>query len=77
MEVSVLFFGQLTDITGCSQIILPDVQDTEALEEILLERYPTLREASYVITANRKIVRERAIITGNTEVALLPPFSGG
>ncbi|HYH55926.1 MAG TPA: MoaD/ThiS family protein, partial [Anseongella sp.] len=70
-------FGQLTDITECSELQLADMPDTGRLEEALFERYPGLRQARYLMTVNRKIVRERALLSENAEVALLPPFSGG
>ncbi|WP_257666282.1 MoaD/ThiS family protein [Parapedobacter tibetensis] len=77
MEISVFFFGQLTDIIGSRQVRLSDVSDTDALENTLKARYPMLRQSKYVIAVNRKIIREKMDLTSNAEVALLPPFSGG
>ncbi|MFC6102066.1 MoaD/ThiS family protein [Olivibacter domesticus] len=77
MNVSVLFFGQITDITHCSHMVFTDVADTDQLDDILHATYPLLREIKYVITVDRKIIRENVALLENAEVALLPPFSGG
>lgn len=78
MGVLVLFFGQLTDITGCASLRLAEeVQDTDQLNKLLKERYPSLQRAKYVITVNRSIIQGKKELKGNPKVALLPPFSGG
>ncbi|QNL50158.1 MoaD/ThiS family protein [Olivibacter sp. SDN3] len=78
MGISVFFFGQLTDITGCAIMQLKDeVQDTDQLDNLLKERYPLLQQSKYVITVDRTIIRENRRLTPDTEIALLPPFSGG
>lgn len=75
--LSVLFFGQLADITGSRRLTLYDVADTEALQTQLFTRFPLLKEARFVITVNRQVTRQRTAIDEQAEVALLPPFSGG
>ena len=77
MNVSVLFFGQITDITGCSRVQLTDIQDSDQLNDMLHLTYPLLKQAKYIITVNRKIIRDNVTLSENVEVALLPPFSGG
>jgi molybdopterin converting factor small subunit len=77
MEISVLFFGQLADITGTSCIRLSGVKDTETLDRLLRERYPLLEQRSYRIAVNRRMTAEKMALEENAEVALLPPFSGG
>lgn len=77
MSLSILFFGQLTDIVGYSQLVVDFVEDTDQLNKMLLTQYPHLAYTKYVITVNRKIVRTKTALSPNVEVALLPPFSGG
>jgi molybdopterin synthase sulfur carrier subunit len=77
MNVSVLFFGQITDITRCSRMVFNDIADTDQLDERLHAAYPMLKQIKYVVTVDRKIIRENVVLLDNTEVALLPPFSGG
>lgn len=58
-------------------MVFTDVADTDQLNDILHATYPLLRQIKYVITVDRKIIRENVALVENTEVALLPPFSGG
>lgn len=79
MEISVLFFGALTDITGTStsRISIPDVADTDSLEGLLKKQFPRLGEVTYRVAVDRRIIQEKTCLAGHSEVALLPPFSGG
>lgn len=77
MDVSVFFFGQLTELTGCSSINMPVVDDTDLLDRELKQRYPMLGDAKYTMAVNKKIIRQRTQLPEGAEVALLPPFSGG
>lgn len=76
-NTQVFFFGKLTDITGSTAMHLPAVADTDQLQQHLQERYPLLRQATYVITVNKKVIRQCTPLPKDAEVALLPPFSGG
>uniref|UniRef100_UPI0040498E4B MoaD/ThiS family protein n=1 Tax=Daejeonella sp. TaxID=2805397 RepID=UPI0040498E4B len=77
MQVQIMFFGQLTDITGTPELILYDIPDTDALQEILYELYPALANTNYAIAMNKKTIQGNSIFGGDTNIALLPPFSGG
>ncbi|MEH6308643.1 MoaD/ThiS family protein [Olivibacter sp. CPCC 100613] len=77
MAISILFFGQLTDVTGCSQLKIAHVRDTDQLKDSLVERYPLLAHTKYVIAIDKKIIRTNVMLPQEVEVALLPPFSGG
>lgn len=76
MQVNIIIFGRLTDITGAS-IVLNDVSDTNALVKKLHNLYPALTTSKYAIAVNKKIVNENTVLTENSIIALLPPFSGG
>ena len=77
MEVHLTLFGQLTDITGKSDLILQDIPDTETLIKTLHERYPSLANTTYAIALNKKIIVENTVLSGDPHIALLPAFSGG
>lgn len=77
MDVSVFFFGQLTELTGCSSISIPLVDDTDLLDNELKQRYPMLASAKYAMAVDKKIIRQRTQLVEGMEIALLPPFSGG
>jgi sulfur-carrier protein len=76
MPVNIIIFGRLTDIAG-SSLTLENATDTNSLVKELHSRYPTLADAKYVMAVNKMVVHENTMLTENSTVALLPPFSGG
>ncbi len=77
MKVTILLFGQLTDITGTDNIIFDDVPDTVSLTIKLHRQFPALKESKYIIAVDKKIISANTTLYNNCTVALLPPFSGG
>jgi len=75
--MNIRIFGPLEDITGSPSVALDGVRDTSELWEKLLEAYPALRDRKFVIAVNNRIVKEALDLNDRSEVALLPPFSGG
>ena len=76
MAVNIIVFGQLTDITG-SPLSVDNVADTDSLVKELNKLYPSLRDKKYAIAVNKKLVTANTILTNESIVALMPPFSGG
>lgn len=77
MQVDILIFGHLTELIGASEIKLYDLQDSNKLIEFLNNQYPELRDQKYAIAINKKIISSNTLLTDGSNVALLPPFSGG
>jgi sulfur-carrier protein len=76
-KITLLSFGQLTDITGQSTWQMEDINDTDQLQKILIEKHPALANSKYLIAVNMEIIRENVALNPGDVVALLPPFSGG
>jgi sulfur-carrier protein len=77
MKVSVIFFGQLKDITGKSLLEIENVSDLKSLKSALQAKFPRLGKAEYIIAVDKKIVHENVLLQDNFEIAFLPPYSGG
>lgn len=77
MRVKVLIFGQLTDITGESEIYLNEISDRDELVEKLNQQYPALADSKYAIAVDKKVINQNTRLDDECTVALLPPFSGG
>lgn len=77
MEIKILVFGQIADITGAGSITLSGVKDTDELKQRLIQQFPDLLPLEYSIAINKKIVRDNSILQSTDTIALLPPFSGG
>jgi molybdopterin converting factor small subunit len=74
--MKILYFGQLVDVTKMEQEELNDLQDLNALKVRLEEKYPLLKDKSYIFSVNQKVTQE-AQLQATDEIALMPPFSGG
>ena len=77
MQVHLTLFGQLADITRRTEMTLHDIPDTETLVQTLNEMYPLIANVKYAIALNRKVIKDKTILIGDNNIALLPPFSGG
>ena len=76
MDVKVIMFGRLADIAG-NPVSVSGVSDTDGLIKSLHKTYPSLANTKYVIAVDRQVVNENTILSNDSTVALLPPFSGG
>ncbi len=76
MQINIIIFGQLCDLLG-ENLVLNNIADTDSLTAVLNERYPEMVDSKYVIAVNKKLVTRNTLLTNNSTVALLPPFSGG
>lgn len=77
MKIEILFFGQLTDKTGCSSLQLENPGSIELLKKQLFLKFPSLIKATFSIAVNNKLVQEDQMISEKSTIALMPPFSGG
>ncbi len=77
MEINLLAFGQLAEITGKAELRILDVKNTNELNQKLIEQYPKLVAFNYLLAVNKKIVQGNTSLNDKDTVALLPPFSGG
>ena len=71
-----MMFGRLADIAG-NAVSVNDVSDTNSLVTVLHKNYPALTETKYVVAVNKQVIKGNTSLDKNSEVALLPPFSGG
>ena len=80
MTVNVLAFGITREIVGSHvlAIELPEQARIGDLKQLLEERYPALRQLpSLLIAQNRDFAGTQEQIMPGTELALIPPVSGG
>ncbi|KQR94807.1 molybdopterin synthase sulfur carrier subunit [Chryseobacterium sp. Leaf180] len=80
MKLKLLAFGIATDIFGADKIFLEvdDQTTVKDLKQILEEKYDTLRKIrSYFVAVNEEYAEENQILTCDSEIAIIPPVSGG
>jgi sulfur-carrier protein len=77
MAVQVKIFGQLTEIVNSHELTITDISDTNSLINELNKRYPSLSGSRYIVAVNKQTVTSNTVLSDDSVVALLPPFSGG
>ncbi len=77
MEINVLFFGVLAEVTQTMFRHYRDVDSYNDLIHRILDDYPEIFHYSYRVAVNSTIVNEDPGLKDGDEVAFLPPFAGG
>lgn len=81
MQVRVLFFGMLADLTGrrAETLELPTRSTLGELLARCTEKFPKLSgfSGSLALSINQEYAPQTTVLHENDEVALLPPVSGG
>ncbi len=77
--IKVLFFGQLSEMTGQSEIEIDPsgTDDIATLEQYLQAKYPALGQKTYNVALNQILVNDNPPLSEGDEVAFLPPYAGG
>lgn len=75
--VHIKFFGQLAEVAQTNDATLNDVVDTNDVIQKITQQYPSLKNYTYVIALDKKIISGNALVTHKQTIALMPPFSGG
>ena len=77
MNITVKYFGQIAEITKTKSEVVSFSNDTVSeLMVFLYTMYPELKNKSFKVAQNQKLVFNNDKLTG-AEIALLPPFAGG
>jgi molybdopterin converting factor small subunit len=77
MEISVLFFGVLAEVTGIHRKHYRDVKSFAGLRHRVEDDFPEIVHYNFRIAVNNKIVSEDLLLSPGDEIAYLPPFAGG
>lgn len=77
MQVKVLFFGVLSEVTGTDLRYYNDVKSTVDLTHRIVDEFPEIEHYSYRISVNNKIISNDQLLNDHDEIALMPPFAGG
>lgn len=75
MEIKVISFGQIAEITGKEFMV--KAADLDSLKLYLIQKFPELSDRKFAFAVNKKLVQENVVLKQNDFVALMPPYSGG
>jgi molybdopterin synthase sulfur carrier subunit len=77
LKQEIRLFGALTDVTGTDRLEIDPLPDTASLLELLLLQYPALGNYQFTLAVDNNIINGNELLTVESTIALLPPFSGG
>lgn len=77
MEISVLFFGVLAEVTGTNQKHYRGINSFAGLKHRIEDDFPEIVHYNFRIAINNKIVNEDLLLSQGDEIAYMPPFAGG
>jgi molybdopterin converting factor small subunit len=77
MEIKVLFFGVLAEVTGTTFKHYSDVSSMRDLMIRIMDDFPEIVHYKYRISHNSDITDNDLPLKQGDEVALMPPFAGG
>lgn len=77
MQVKVLFFGVLAEVTGTNFKHFRDVKSIGNLKLRIQDDFPEVVHYNYRISLNNEIINNDPKLKDGDEVALMPPFAGG
>ncbi|TXE15002.1 MoaD/ThiS family protein [Seonamhaeicola algicola] len=77
MNIKVKYFGQIVDATNTNEeLVNVNGEQISDLLETLNNKYSQLKNKDFKIAQNKELVSLDTKLNGS-EIALLPPFSGG
>jgi molybdopterin synthase sulfur carrier subunit len=77
MEVKVLFFGVLAEVSGTSIKHYHDVKSISDLKLRIYDDFPEIVHYNFRISINNDITDNDLLLKSGDEIALMPPFAGG
>lgn len=75
MEIKIIAFGRIAEITGKELTI--NASDTDTLKQQLAGKFPQLSGMKYAVAVNKKMTEGNTELNTHDTVALMPPYSGG
>jgi molybdopterin converting factor small subunit len=70
-------FGMLAEKMGTDSLEIENPGSSEVLKQQLVAQFPELKDMTFRMALDRKLLQADTDISQGQEIALLPPFSGG
>lgn len=77
MEIRVLFFGVMAEVTKTSFRFYSNIKSFDDLKLRIEDEFPETVHYNYRIAVNKEIVNTDPVLHDGDEVAFMPPFAGG
>lgn len=75
--VTIEFYGKLKELAVAKIDETFETLSILELDHLLQNKYPILKDETYIYAINNAIATNDAILKNNDKIACMPPFSGG
>lgn len=76
-SITVKSFGKIQEIITEDVVVNFEGETIQDLKNYLVQSYPKLADVYFNVAMNKNIVNDDMIVENQSEIALLPPYSGG
>lgn len=76
-SITVKSFGKIQEIITEDVVVNFEGETIQDLKNYLVQAYPKLADVYFNVAMNKNIVNDDMIVENQSEIALLPPYSGG
>lgn len=77
MEIKVLFFGVLAEVTGINCKHYSGVKSFADLNGRIEDEFPEIVHYNFRFSLNNVLIDKEPVLNDGDEIALMPPFAGG
>ncbi len=70
-------FGRLAEICKNDLIEIESADSIESVKDQIESKFPELKNQKYLVAIDRQIAGSDASLKHDSEIALMPPYSGG
>jgi sulfur-carrier protein len=77
MEIQVLFFGVLAEVTKTGFMHYRGVTSYAELKIRIVDDFPEIAHYNFRIAVNNELIDDDLLLKDGDEVAYMPPFAGG
>ena len=79
MNLQIYFFGMIAETLKKELLIVENYEGKSLadVEDMLLNNFPVLKDFTYNLALNKKLVSKNTVLEKDNEIAVLPPFAGG
>lgn len=75
--ITIRAFGIIAEKLATEEVEVYGIHDTDGILEWIRTECPALKGMYIGIAVNRTMVTQNTVVTAESDIALLPPFSGG
>ena len=68
MEIKIISFGQIAEITGKEFML--EATDLDSLKLYLIQKFPELSDRKFAVAVNKKLVQENISLNQNVRIVL-------